>query len=54
MYDYIVITGDICFREGQQEIYEWLKQYLNKLAKPYYIIPGDHDKKDILKSVFTR
>ncbi|MFW6222366.1 MAG: metallophosphoesterase [Bacteroidota bacterium] len=53
-YDYIVITGDICFREGQQEIYEWLKQYLDKLEKPCYIIPGNHDKKDVLKSVFTR
>jgi Icc protein len=51
-YDYIVITGDICFRDGQREIYSWLKQYLDQLAKPYYIIPGNHDKKDVLKAVF--
>lgn len=51
-YDFLVIGGDLCIREGDREIYQWQKTHLDALDKPYYIIAGNHDDQEILNQVF--
>ncbi|HHJ49988.1 MAG TPA: hypothetical protein ENJ88_03680 [Phaeodactylibacter sp.] len=41
--DLLVITGDICFREGDEKVYAWLKKQLQDLSFPLRFIPGNHD-----------
>ena len=41
--DHLIITGDICFQEGDQEIYDWLKDQLDQQPMSYDLIPGNHD-----------
>lgn len=41
--DRIVISGDLCLHDGEPEVYEWLKEHLDKAGFPYDIISGNHD-----------
>lgn len=50
----LVIGGDVCNTVGNQGIYEWVKQELDKLPFPYYVIPGNHDDSALLATVFRR
>lgn len=43
IFDEIVITGDLAFREGQPEIYQQLQEILSQFNKPITAIPGNHD-----------
>ena len=52
-YDYLVIGGDLCLFEGNAQIYQWQKEQLDRLAKPYFIIPGNHDDTIILSEMFS-
>lgn len=50
--DVVLITGDLsdC---GLIEEYELLKTMLKKLPMPVYMVPGNHDRRDTLKTVFA-
>ncbi len=50
--DLLCITGDLS-DDGTISSYEIVKDNLSKLKIPYYIIPGNHDDKKNMASVFS-
>ena len=50
--DHLVITGDLCYRTGEKEIYQWLKNRLSLLDFPYSIISGNHDDPQLMAKEF--
>lgn len=50
--DYIVITGDLCFDKGVEEIYIWIKDKLDNTNIPYLAIPGNHDDTEMMMRIF--
>ncbi len=53
--DLILITGDISNDDSRQS-YELLNQLLNRYFSgvPFYVLPGNHDKADLMLAVFGR
>ena len=49
--DFVLVTGDITF-DGKLEETKHASSLLEKLHVPYYIIPGNHDNRSSLLSVF--
>src|SRR5690606_4542513 len=39
----LVLTGDFCYKEPREDVYEWIRQHLENLGIPYEIIGGNHD-----------
>lgn len=50
--DLVVVTGDLV-DAGMPEEYERLRQYLDRIAAPVFIIPGNHDERGALTEVFA-
>lgn len=50
--DFIVLTGDLCFKEPKAETYKWVKQKMDAIEIPYFVISGNHDHSETLASVF--
>ncbi|NKB76971.1 MAG: hypothetical protein GKR96_07940 [Gammaproteobacteria bacterium] len=50
--DIVIVTGDIT-NSGLTEEFQQAASLLNKLAVPYYVIPGNHDDRSNLLSVFS-
>ena len=50
--DLVLVTGDITY-SGLQEEAEHAASLLEKLRYPYYIVPGNHDSRSTLWSVFA-
>ncbi len=50
--DYLMLTGDLCYHDGQMEVYQWIREQLDKTALPYGIIGGNHDDIPLMVSVF--
>lgn len=50
-YDALLITGDIA-ANGASGAYQRLKQQLSEIAKPIYLLPGNHDRLETMKQVF--
>jgi Icc protein len=50
--DYLIITGDLCFKQGDEEVYKWQKQILDNTDIPYFLIPGNHDDTALMVHVF--
>lgn len=50
--DLIVITGDLCFDQGEISIYKWIKEKLDNTEIPYLIVPGNHDDAKMMMEVF--
>jgi len=50
--DLLVVTGDLCFREGEEETYLWIVEQLDKLSVPYRVLPGNHDRPSTLARAF--
>ena len=50
--DHIVVTGDLCYDDGEVEIYEWVKEQLDACKIPYDIIGGNHDNTKMMAEVF--
>ncbi len=48
---FVLLTGD-CVHEGNLQEYLKLQQLLQKLNMPCFIIPGNHDNRDLLKECF--
>ncbi|MEZ5058093.1 MAG: metallophosphoesterase [Saprospiraceae bacterium] len=50
--DFLVLTGDLAYDVGENEIYEWMYKKLQTLSFPYYIISGNHDDTVKMATVF--
>lgn len=52
--DHLVLTGDLCFQNGDSEIYSWIKNLVDDLNIPYDVISGNHDDSQLLAKVFQK
>lgn len=50
--DAFFLTGDFCAAEPIQEIFHALRARLDRLNVPYYITPGNHDDRVMLRNAF--
>ncbi|MDX1940283.1 MAG: metallophosphoesterase, partial [Saprospiraceae bacterium] len=41
--DHLVLTGDLCFRHENADVYAWVKNLLDQLFLPYDLTSGNHD-----------
>lgn len=41
--DYLVFTGDLCYKSGEAAIYDWIKQQLEPVETPMFFLSGNHD-----------
>ena len=48
-----LVTGDITIT-GQAEEFNHAANLLNQFEMPFYVIPGNHDDRDILRSTFGK
>lgn len=51
--EYLIVTGDLSYRQGSKTIYIWIKEQLDELAIPYRIISGNHDDPSMLAEIFN-
>jgi 3',5'-cyclic-AMP phosphodiesterase len=49
--DAVVLTGDLV-DFGQPEEYAFLRELLQPLTMPYYLLPGNHDERGALRAAF--
>ena len=52
--DHLVITGDLCYRDGVEAIYEWILEQLEAQPMPFDIIAGNHDDSSMMARCFHR
>lgn len=50
--DHLVISGDLCYRDGDENIYRWIKKEVSEPAIPFSVISGNHDDSVLLAKVF--
>ncbi|MCU0437595.1 MAG: metallophosphoesterase [Raineya sp.] len=50
--DLLVVSGDICYDIGDESTYKEVKQRLDQLQIPYYVVSGNHDDSVALGKVF--
>ncbi len=50
--DRMVVSGDLCFQEGEAEVYQLLKSELDRLDIPYDVISGNHDDASQMARIF--
>ena len=48
-----LVTGDITIT-GQEEEFNHAANLLNRFEMPFYVIPGNHDDRNILRSTFGK
>ena len=48
----VMVTGDLV-DSGKPAQYEHLRELLSPLACPVYLLPGNHDDRDVLREVFA-
>lgn len=53
-YDALIILGDLCMDKPNLKIYSWVKEHLDTLTIPYYIIPGNHDDTKMMHNFFPQ
>src|SRR3989304_236001 len=51
-FDFLAISGDLCFRDADVDSYQWIKRKLDLSSYKYYLIPGNHDDPDLIARVF--
>lgn len=49
--DAVIVTGDISDK-GDLSSYEVFKSIIDQLQLPYFLIPGNHDKREPLRQCF--
>ncbi len=50
-YQRVVLGGDLCNNVGERFIYAYVKEKMDSLGIPYYIISGNHDDSTLLSEV---
>ncbi len=48
----VFLTGDFCAAEPIQEIFHQLRARLDLLGVPFYVTPGNHDDRQMLRNAF--
>lgn len=51
-FDLLVLTGDVAYRDGSPEVYDWVYSRLKTLHVPFYTISGNHDITRVLARSF--
>lgn len=51
---HLVLSGDLCYRQGDPDIYRWMRQQLDEKGIPYDIISGNHDDPVMMAHIFER
>lgn len=51
---YLVLSGDLCYRDGDPDIYHWIYEQVECLKIPYDIISGNHDDPVMMAEAFGR
>lgn len=46
--DLLVLTGDFCYKDPRQDVYEWIHQQLDVVGVPYEVIGGNHDDTSLM------
>ena len=49
--DFFIISGDLA-DGGTHEGYTLIKEHLEQLPRPYFVIPGNHDKREFFQEFF--
>jgi 3',5'-cyclic AMP phosphodiesterase CpdA len=49
--DLVIATGDLT-QTGSAEEYRHLRELMNALSRPYYLMPGNHDDREALRRVY--
>lgn len=52
--DYLVISGDLCYHQGEKEVYDWIRPQIESLGFPYEVMAGNHDHSETLAHAFGR
>ncbi|PLX35502.1 MAG: serine/threonine protein phosphatase [Hyphomicrobiales bacterium] len=50
--DAVILTGDLTDRGGPRE-FEELRRHLQDLAIPWFPVPGNHDRRDMMREAFA-
>ena len=50
--DLVLVTGDLV-RDGEPAEYRHLRELLSPLTMPVYLVPGNHDERQALRSAFS-
>ena len=48
----LIVTGDLCFMQGEASVYEWIKSRLDQLSFPYWLLSGNHDDPLLMNNIF--
>lgn len=51
-HDLLVISGDLCYEDGDAAIYQWIKKQLEEHQLKYLVIPGNHDDTALMVETF--
>jgi Icc protein len=49
---HLVISGDLCYRDGDKSIYNWIKKVVDETKIPYSVISGNHDDSTLMAKAF--
>ena len=52
--DHLIILGDICYQEGEFEIYDWFFDELDALGRPFDLISGNHDNPEMIIQILDQ
>jgi len=52
--DHVVLSGDLCFDDPQEEVYVWVRNQMEALGIPYDLLSGNHDDPVMMARVFDR
>lgn len=50
--DRLLVCGDLCFRDGDPAIYQWVRWHLDGAGLPYHLLSGNHDDTRLLADAF--
>lgn len=51
-HDLLIISGDLCYQDGEKEIYHWIKMQLDEQEFNYLVTPGNHDDTALMVEAF--
>ena len=51
-WDLLLVTGDLCFPDGEAGLYVWIRERLDALGRPYAVLAGNHDDPRAMAAVF--
>lgn len=52
--DLVVLSGDLCYRDGDAQIYDWVKSQMDASGLPYELLSGNHDDPALMARTFGR